>query len=273
MDKRPVRDFSDAAAQPFDFPGGEHGVLLIHGFTGSCSHMRLLGEHLRDQGFTVRGINLPGHATSMEDMGRCTWKDWLQAARMEAARLQERCRYVSVAGLSMGGVLTLLLAEQMELTAAVPISAPMAVQNKLMPFARIGSLFVKTSYWSYEPARDELLDQRYDYGYPGFPTRTAADLSKLIHLARRNLYAVTCPVLAVQSRADDTISADSAEVIVNGVSSQRKGVLYLEEVPHVCTISREHAHIAQAAGELLRKAEADAQTLKGKKLENISKTC
>ena len=78
-----------------------------------------------------------------------------------------------------------------------------------------------------------------------------------MRLARRNLYAVTCPVLVVQSRKDQTITADSAEVIVNGVSSQRRGVMYLEDVPHVCTISREHAHIAQALEELFRKAETE----------------
>ena len=33
--------------------------------------------------------------------------------------------------------------------------------------------------------------------------------------------------------------------------------MYLEDVPHVCTIAREHAHIAQALGELFRKAETE----------------
>lgn len=50
--------------------GGEHGVLLLHGFTGSAAHMRPLGERLHSQGFTVMGINLPGHAQSMEAMGK-----------------------------------------------------------------------------------------------------------------------------------------------------------------------------------------------------------
>ena len=39
MEHRPERNFSDPMAQPFYFPGDEHGVLLIHGFTGSCAHM------------------------------------------------------------------------------------------------------------------------------------------------------------------------------------------------------------------------------------------
>ena len=255
MDKRPTKDFSAPECQPFFFEGGSHGVLLIHGFTGSAGHMRLIGEGLAEQGFTVRGINLPGHASSMEEMGKTGWQDWLGAARDAAAGLRKTCERVSVAGLSMGGVLTLLLAEEMELTACAPISAPMAVQNKLMPLARIAAPFMPMTWWGGDPERPSQLDDRYDYGYPGFPTKCAASLSKLIGMARRNLHAITCPILAVQSHADETISKDSADVIMAGVSSQMKGTLWLENVPHVCTISPEYPRIIQAVGELLRKAE------------------
>ena len=110
MSKRPVVDFSSPVCQPFFLEGGSHAVLLIHGFTGSAGHMRPLGEALHAQGFTVQGINLPGHATSMEDMGRTQWQDWLQAAKEACVALKDRYEHVSVAGLSMGGVLTLLLA-------------------------------------------------------------------------------------------------------------------------------------------------------------------
>lgn len=251
-----VTSFSAPEAQPFDFRGDRHGVLLIHGFTGSVSHMRLLGEHLRDKGFTVKGINLPGHATSVEDMGRYGWQQWLQAAKEACLAMKDSCEYVSVSGLSMGGVLSLILAEQMEVTAVAPISAPMAVQNKAMALAGPASLFIKTIQWNTDPVRAQLLDQRYDYGYTGFPTRCAVDLSHLIKLARRNLYAITCPVLAVQSHADETISADSAEVIVRGVSSMQKDILWLDNVPHVCTISTEHQRIADRIALTLRAAEA-----------------
>lgn len=95
--------------------------------------MRLLGEHLHAVGFTVRGINLPGHGSRLEDMGKYTWKDWLQASKMAVAEMQEQCRYVSVAGLSMGGVLTLLVAEQMEITAAAPFRPPWAYRTVFCP--------------------------------------------------------------------------------------------------------------------------------------------
>lgn len=255
MKKRPTVDFSAPECQPFFFEGGEHAVLLIHGFTGSAAHLRPLGERLHQQGFTVKGINLPGHATNMADMGRYSWQDWLQAAKEAFVELKDRYPRVSVAGLSMGGVLTLLLAEQMEVTSAAPISAPTAVQNRLMPFARYAAPFVHTIWWSEDPERQAKLDTRYDCGYPGFPTKSAAELNTLIGMARRNLHAVTCPVLVVQSRADETIAPESAETILAGVSSEVKGALWLEDVPHVCTLSAELENIARAVGELLRRAE------------------
>lgn len=255
MNKRPTKDFTAPVCQPFFMEGDGHGVLLIHGFTGSAAHMRLIGEDLNAQGFTVRGINLPGHATSMENMGRTDWQDWLGAARSAAADMKERYEHVSVAGLSMGGVITLLLAEEMELTACAPISAPMAVQNKLMPFAKLAAPFMPMTWWGGDPNRFSLLDEDYNYGYPGFPTKCAASLAKLIKMARGNLHAVTCPILAVQSHADETISADSADVIMAGVSSKVKSTLWLDNVPHVCTISPERPRISRAVGELLRASE------------------
>lgn len=259
MSRRPEIDFSQEICQPFLLEGeaGEgkkHGVLLLHGFTGSAAHMRLIGEMLHTQGFTVMGVNLPGHATSMDDMAQCTWDDWLSAAKEAFLQLKQRCEMVSVAGLSMGGCLALILAEQMEVAAVAPISAPMGTKAPLWA-AALASPFMKTVWWRARKDTAEPLQAEYDCGYPGFRTSCARHLSKLIHMARRDLHAVTCPVLVVQSHADETITADSADVILQGVSSGTKGVLWLNDVPHVCTISKEAKNIANALGELFHRAE------------------
>lgn len=259
MNHRPERDFSDAVCQPFSFDGDGHGVLLLHGFTGSAAHMRLLGESLRDCGFTVEAINLPGHAVSMEEMAGTHWQDWLEAAKAAFLSLQARCRYVSVAGLSMGGCLSLILAEQMHPTAIATISAPMAVKSPFLGIAKLAAPFVPTIMWNSREGSKYRPDDRYDYGYPGFYTKCGADLHKLIKMARRDLHAITCPVLAVQSRDDEVISEDSADVITAGVSSSVKGILWLEKVPHVCTISEAQPRIAVAAAELFRNAEKAMQ--------------
>ena len=255
-DKRPGCDLTVPQCQPFDFPGDDHGVLLIHGFTGSCAHMRLVGEHLRDQGFTVSGINLPGHATSLEDMKRQSWQTWKSAAEEALARLRGRCRYVSVAGLSMGGCLTLILTSQGGLTACAPISAPMAVQNRFLPLAKPASLVMPVIWWKGDDTRQNILDPAYDRGYSGFPTAKGADLSRLIRMAREKLEGIDCPILIVQSHADQTIAPESAEVIYQGVRSTEKEILWLEDVPHACTASRQHAAIiARELGRTFRAAQ------------------
>lgn len=259
MSHRPERDFSDELCLPFLMEGEtrngkRHGVLLIHGFTGTAAHMRLLGEKLHARGFTVMGVNLPGHATGMDDMARTTWQDWLEAAKEAFLRLKEMCDDVSVAGLSMGGCLALILGEQMQPTAIAPISAPMGTKAPLW-LAALASPVVKTVWWQARGEKSALMDSRYDIGYPGFRSSCAAHLSRLIRLARRDLHAVTCPTLVVQSHADMTITADSAEVILQGISSVRKGVLWLKDAPHVCTISNEADNIASAVAEHFRWAE------------------
>lgn len=253
MNKRPEVDFSVPECQPFLLEGGEHAVLLMHGFTGSAAHMRPLGDRLHQLGYTVQGINLPGHATSMEDMGNYTWQDWLQAAKAAFVGLKDRYPKVSVAGLSMGGDLALILAEQMDVAAVIPISAPMAVKNRLLPLARFAAPFIPVCWWSGDPQRSIRMDTPYDCGYPGFLTRSVQHLNRLMRMARRNLHAVTCPVLVVQSHKDETIAADSADVILDGVSSREKGVFWLDNAPHVCTITKDVDAIAAAMHEALQK--------------------
>ena len=60
----------------FILPGGPLGVLLIHGFTGAPTEMRLLADDLHWRGMTVSAPLLPGHGTSVEEMNRSRWQEW-----------------------------------------------------------------------------------------------------------------------------------------------------------------------------------------------------
>ncbi|MBE5786444.1 MAG: alpha/beta fold hydrolase [Clostridiales bacterium] len=241
-------------AAPFSFPQGEHGVLLIHGFTGSPAHMLPLGEALHKEGFAIQGLLLPGHGTSPRDMGQVGWQDWLQAARLAAREMAGKYGHFSVAGLSMGGVLALLLAQEMDLTACVSIAAPMKTLNRFRWLAPLGSLFHPMIEKQADGPRPGM-DERYDVGYTAYPTKSVHDLSVLMGKARQHLSLIHCPLLAVQSRKDETVTPDSPEIILQGISSSVKASLWLEEAPHVCTISPEYPRIAQAITEFLRKAE------------------
>lgn len=243
--------FNVPVCQPVDHQGSECGILLMHGFTGSPAHMRKLADGLVVKGYTVKSIALPGHASTEEEMAKTHWQTWLQAAKEATLELKARCATVAVCGLSMGGVLALLVAEQMKVDACIPISAPMATQNRLLYLSGVFAPVYRRVSWASHPERQQQLDSAYDYGYSGFPTANGADLYHLIKLARRNLFNITCPVLCIQSDGDETIWSGSADCILAGIASEQKWKLLLHGVPHVCTISREEPAILDAVVKVL----------------------
>jgi carboxylesterase len=83
------------------------GVLTIHGFTGNPSSMRGMAESLAAAGFHVELPRLPGHGTAIDDMIPTRWEDWTAEVESAYQRLAARTDAVVVAGLSMGGSLTL----------------------------------------------------------------------------------------------------------------------------------------------------------------------
>ncbi len=238
--------------RPFFHEGGEKGVLLVHGFTGSVAHLRPLGDALADLGYTTMGINLPGHAQTEAMMAQTGWQDWLAAVRTAAVELRRHCAFVTIAGLSMGGLLALLAAAEGLADACVSISAPLPPSNPFAPLATIAA-----PVWprvSKPPAADRhaRIDAAFDYGYAGYPTRKVGDLLRLTHMARRELPNVTCPLLVVQSTGDATVRQSSAETILRRANSPQKQLLMLDGVHHVCTLSPALPQIVAAVDALLR---------------------
>ncbi len=73
--------------------------------------MRWLGEYLNQQGYTVCGMRLAGHATRLTDMVRARWRDWLLSVEDGYNLLRSCTDQVFLLGLSMGGVLSLTAAD------------------------------------------------------------------------------------------------------------------------------------------------------------------
>ena len=97
-------------AEPLTAEGGSTGVLVLHGFTGNPQSMRPLAQAFVDAGYSVEQPLLRGHGTAVEDMLDTTWDDWSADAEAAYQSLASRTDSVVVAGLSMGGSLTLWLA-------------------------------------------------------------------------------------------------------------------------------------------------------------------
>lgn len=97
-----------AGAEPMSHhANGRAGALVLHGFTGNPSSMRGVAEALAAAGYHVELPRLSGHGTTVDDMLTTGWSDWTADVESAYQRLTQRADRIVVAGLSMGGSLTL----------------------------------------------------------------------------------------------------------------------------------------------------------------------
>jgi carboxylesterase len=257
--KHPVFPAIDSPlAKEFLLEGDRRGVLLIHGFTATPSQMLPLGEALHKEGYTVLGVLLPGHGTTIDDMEKYRWNDWLKAVRDAFNVLARRCDDIFVAGLSMGGLLTLIMAEEMPLKAAAAIAAPIRLQNKYASLSILAGAFVRYQGWPKDPDKDKAeKENKYHIGYPVTPVRKVPDLLHLSRMAERGLAAIKCPLLIVQPQKDDTVRLDSPQIICAGaVHAPYKEIVKLENSRHVCTVEPEFDKLYEAVSKVFKEAMA-----------------
>ncbi|HVO96334.1 MAG TPA: alpha/beta fold hydrolase [Terriglobales bacterium] len=105
------------AILPKPFDGDEHrsffwqrsesAALLVHGFPGTPAEMRPLGAALRDAGWTVHGLMLPGLGADIANLEQRGGSDWSDAVHQTLGELQQSHSPVLLVGYSMGGALAL----------------------------------------------------------------------------------------------------------------------------------------------------------------------
>lgn len=206
----------------FFLPGGPLGVLLVHGFTGAPTEMRLLGDTLHSRGMTVSAPLLPGHGTTVEDMNHRRWREWTACVEQALADLRSRCSPVFVGGLSMGSLLTLYLAAQHPDLAGAMLYAPaLKIADRRLAMTHVMKYFIRSI-----PKGDDYYQDftsptavQHIWSYDANPVAAGAELDSLRRAVERLLPQITCPLLIVHSTLDPSIRLDSAQAIMNGVST------------------------------------------------------
>ncbi|RME83591.1 MAG: alpha/beta fold hydrolase [Caldilineae bacterium] len=239
--------------ESFFLPGGPVGALLIHGFTGAATEMRMIGDYLHARGLTVYGPLLPGHGTSPEEMNRCRWQDWTKATEEAYTHLKRHCREVVVGGLSMGSLLTLYLAaEHPELPGIVLYSPAVKVAQGwllwLTPLVKHLTPFLRKG------GDTDLVDPEAEkrlWHYDVQPLWAADELRKLIVRVRHRLPGITAPALIVHSTRDRAIAADSARYTYERLGSTRKNLVTLHGSGHCLTVDAEWERVARLTYEFV----------------------
>ncbi|MEN8240402.1 MAG: alpha/beta fold hydrolase [Chloroflexota bacterium] len=242
-------------AEPFFLPGGKTGCLLVHGFTGAPTEMRQLGDFLHQQGHTVLGVRLAGHATKMKDMIRSRHKDWLVSVEDGWHLLQGHTERIFLIGLSMGGVLSLITASRLPVAGVVAMSTPYLFPDPLfrkIPWAlRLASPIIplksKNEGQWFTP---ELTESHISYSHN--PVRSVYELAMLIERLQVSLPAVQVPALVIHSKNDDYVPPDNANLIYQHLGSQNKELIWVDQANHVITRDGDTARVFKPIAEFIQ---------------------
>jgi carboxylesterase len=250
-----------ATAEPFLFPGSKTGCLLIHGFTGAPKEMRWMGEYLAQQDYSVLGVRLAGHASSPQDMNRTRFTDWMASVEDGYHLLRGLADHIYLIGLSMGGVLSLLMSTRLEVGGVVGISTPYRLPKDwrlnfigLLGFFRAYLQKVKStpaSGWFDQEARKDHVS------YSQNPVRSIAELNKLTAQMRAALPQVKVPNLLIHSKDDENVQPENLELIYRAlVNVQDKTKLYISNSGHVITRDAERGQVIETVVGFISRVEA-----------------
>lgn len=247
-----------AGAEPWSAVGDDTGILLIHGFTGSPASMVPWGKRLAAEGWSVQVPRLPGHGTRWQDMNVTRWQDWYAESERSLRELRKTCSAVFVMGLSMGGSLTLRIAEQhgSSINGIVLVNAAVHSERRdrhLLPvLQRFVPAFPGISNDIKKPGQDEIA-------YDKIPLRAAHSLSDLWQHVTTDIAKVTAPLLLFHSEVDHIVEPSNAEWIWNHVASTDKERVLLRNSFHVATLDNDAPIIESLSVDFVRRLSSPEQ--------------
>ena len=226
-------------------------VLLLHGFTGTPDSIRPLANTLHSHGFTVMAPLLAGHGTTPEQLAQTDWKHWYTSAQAALKTLNKNHEKIFVAGLSMGGLLSLKLAiDYPKIISAIScLATPLYLQlwiRLALPLVRLSPARI---FWKYQKkytidVKDEEAKSNF-WSYHLMPLSCVSSLMDLQDKLRSELSRLKHPLLLMHSRHDHTAPYGSMGLMASLVSSPICEMVTLENSYHIITIDNERELVAK----------------------------
>jgi carboxylesterase len=245
-------------AEPYSSEGGgPHGALVLHGFTGNPHSVKGVARALAAAGFAVECPRLAGHGTTVEDMLTTTWDDWSRDAEAALDRLRARLGdggRVVVAGLSMGGAMTLWLATRHADLAGIALVNAVAEPAGDMRGLVVDAIADGTEV--FPGIGSDIADpDSTESAYQGTPLRPLLTLIDAVIAFQPDLPSITCPVLLLTSPQDHVVPPSNSDHVAASVSGPVERVA-LERSYHVATLDYDRDLVEERIVEFARKVVA-----------------
>lgn len=219
-----------------------------------------MGEYLSEQGYPSLGVRLAGHATHPEDMIRSRYTDWMASVEDGYHLLSGVTDRIYFVGLSMGGILSLLMSTKLDVAGVIAMSTPYRLPYDYpIWMLKLFSKFVRYQPKSREQPGASWFDKAAyseHFSYPQNPVRSAAELQLLAMEMRAALPKVDVPVLLIHSKNDTYVLPENMEHIYADLGTSDKTKLYVTEAGHVVTRDAARDQVFEAAEEFIRRIES-----------------
>ena len=198
--------------QPVDLPSSDPqcrtGILLIHGFLGSCYIMGDLARNFHQQGYYVRTLLLPGHGTAPGDLLGVTHRDWVKATTFAVEAFKKKVDKLILVGNSIGGALSLLhgLDERYQefIKGLILISPAFSLKH---PFGFIAKVMARLGQWVPRLGWLSIHDEKDEKKYESIPFHGAHESVLLMRMLRNRVKEaqLKLPMLTVLTESDEVV--------------------------------------------------------------------
>ncbi len=219
-----------------------------------------MGEYLNGQGYTCLGIRLNGHATNPEDMRRSRWTDWTASVEDGIQLLSGSVDRIFLVGLSMGGVLSLLMSARLaqRVAGVVAMSTPYQLPDDYPVWVlKLYSLVVRDAPKSKEVPGSSWFDKAAfaeHISYPKNPMRSVVQLKLLLNEMQAALPEVRQPVLLIHSKDDPYVLPENMEKIYAGlVNATDKTKVFVTGSGHVVTRDAARHQVFELARDFIKR--------------------
>jgi carboxylesterase len=255
-------------AEPFSLGSGSHAVLFLHGWHSTPRELRFLAQRFADAGFHCRGPLLKGHGTRIEHLAATRFPDYLADAESAFDALAATHGRVSICGLSMGGLLGLMLAT------VRPVANLMLVAPFLSPTGKTAGLpnrwlIGRVPLWgniSKSPG-GPIRDPQGREGHIAYHAMPAHAMVSVVVAARRfapRVREVSCPTHKHHSIHDTTSEFAGTKMLIEKLGSQDKTLVAYNRGNHVITLDFQKEELEETAVEWLkRRVEGDIRRASG----------
>lgn len=225
-------------------------ALCLHGLTGTPYEVRPLAAALVARGIRACGPVGAGHEEGPEMLAETPHEVWLDAACEQFEQLRREHDRVFLVGISMGGLLSLRLAQTREVDALVVLGAPLVLPPpipQILPAMRWVTRFRKKGPSGIE---DPVARARHP-GLDRMPLDAVLEMIKLEAKVIADLGSISAPILVAHGKRDKTARPRDAERIHREVGSREKELFLLERSGHVASVDYDGPALARATADFL----------------------